>query len=159
MERGSPKCWSFHADLGCRQDWRGKHYGGSTDTHYPDVSALDACVRFYQRYCNFKVIDDQVRGEQRVVCMAESGRESEFVLQLFSGGEDKPAAPEAYHHFGFAVDSRAAVDDEIAKGREEGILIGGPEDGPFPTGYFCGLKDPNGNNVEISYGHLINPGG
>lgn len=121
------------------------------------VSALDACVRFYQRYCNFKVIDDQVKGEQRVVCMAESGRESEFVLQLFSGGEDKAAAPEAYHHFGFAVDSRAAVDDAIAKGREEGILIGEPEDGPFPTGYFCGLNDPNGNNVEISYGHLTNP--
>ncbi len=121
------------------------------------VSALDDCVRFYQRYCNLKVIDDQERGQIRVICMAEPGRESAFVLQLFSGGEDKPVAPEAYDHFGFAVDSRAAVDDAIAKGREEGILIGEPEDGSFPTGYYCGLKDPNGNIVEISYGHLISP--
>lgn len=121
------------------------------------VSALDDCIRFFQRYCNMKVIDDQDRGEIRAVQMAEPGRESAFVLQLFDGGEDTPADPETYRHFGFAVESRAAVDDAIAKAREDGILIGEPADGPFPTGYFCAIEDPNGNIVEISYGHLISP--
>jgi catechol 2,3-dioxygenase-like lactoylglutathione lyase family enzyme len=122
------------------------------------VSALDDCVRFYERYCNLKMTDDQVRGGRRVVLIAEPGRESEFVIQLIGGGEDRPATPNEDRHFGFAVESREAVDEAIAKGREDGILIWEPEDSPFPMGYFCALRDPNGNTVEISYGHLINPG-
>ncbi len=122
------------------------------------VSALDDCVRFYERYCNLKMTDDQVRGGRRVVLIAEPGRESEFVIQLIGGGEDRPAAPQNESHLGFAVESREAVDEAIAKGREDGILIWEPEDSPFPMGYFCALRDPNGNTVEISYGHLINPG-
>ena len=122
------------------------------------VSALDDCIRFYQRYCQLKVADDRVKGGRRVVLLAEPGPESELVIQLMGGGEDKPATPEEDRHLGFAVDSREAVDEAIEMGREEGILIWEPEDGPFPTGYYCGLKDPNGNTVEISYGHLIDTG-
>ena len=99
--------------------------------------------------------DDQVRGGRHVVLLAEPGRESEFVIQLLGGGEDRLAASKTDSHLGFAVDSREAVDDAIAKGREDGVIIGEPEDAPFPIGYFCGLKDPNGNTVEISYGHLL----
>ena len=65
------------------------------------------------------------------------------------------AAPQKENHFGFAVESRQAVDDAIAKGREDGAIIWAPEDVPFPIGYYCGLMDPNGNTVEISYGHPI----
>ncbi len=122
------------------------------------VNALDDCVRFYERYCGLQVTDDQVRGGRRVVLMAEPGRESEQVFQFMGGGEDRPATPQEDRHFGFAVESRAAVDEAIAKGREDGILIWEPEDAPFPGGYYCALKDPNGNTVEISYGHLISPG-
>jgi len=121
------------------------------------VDALDACIDFYQRYCNLQVADDQVRGGRRVVLLAEPGRESEFVMQLLGGGEDRPATPQEDRHFGFAVESRQAVDEALRKGREEGIIVFEPEDGPFPTGYYCGLRDPNGNTVEISYGHLIGP--
>ena len=119
------------------------------------VDALDACIDFYQRYCGLQVADDQVRGGRRVVLLAEPGREAEFVIQLLGGGEDRPAAPENEGHFGFAVDSREAVDAAVAMGRAEGIIVFEPEDIPFPIGYLCGLRDPNGNTVEIGYGHLI----
>ncbi len=119
------------------------------------VDALDACIDFYQRYCGLQVADDQVRGGRRVVLLAEPGREAEFVMQLLGGGEDRPAEPQRDNHLGFAVESRDAVDEALAKGREEGIIVFEPEDGPFPIGYFCGLRDPNGNTVEFSYGHLI----
>ncbi len=122
------------------------------------VDALDECIGFYERYCNLKATDDQVRGGRRVVLMAEPGRESEFVLQLIGGGEDGPAAPENERHFGFAVDSREAVDAAVRMGRAEGIIVYELEDLPFPIGYLCALKDPNGNTVEISYGHLISTG-
>ena len=31
-------------------------------------------------------------------------------------------------------------------------------DEPFPVGYYCGLRDPNGNYVEFSYGQPLGPG-
>ena len=123
------------------------------------VDALDACIDFYRRYCGLQVADDRVRGGRRVILMAEEGRESDFVLQLLGGGEDRPVDLQRDNHLGFAVESREAVDEALAKGREEGIVVFEPEDGPFPIGYFFGLKDPNGNTVEISYGHLLETDG
>jgi catechol 2,3-dioxygenase-like lactoylglutathione lyase family enzyme len=139
-------------------DWKENTMGARLTHIALHVNALDDCIRFYERYCDLQVTDDQVRGGRRVVLMAEPGRESEFVMQLIGGGEDEPAAPQNESHLGFAADSKEAVDEAAAKGREEGIIMFEPEDVPFPIGYICGLRDPNGNTVEISYGHLIDPG-
>lgn len=119
------------------------------------VGALDACIEFYQRYCNLEVTDDQVRGGRRVVLMAEPGRGASFVLQLLAGGVDKAPTPEEDRHFGFAVDSREEVDRLAAMAADEGILLLETFEGPFPVGYICAVKDPNGNTVEISCGHLL----
>jgi catechol 2,3-dioxygenase-like lactoylglutathione lyase family enzyme len=119
------------------------------------VGAMDACMEFYQRYCNLEVTDDQVRGGRRVVLMAESGRGANFVLQLIAGGADKAPTPGDDSHFGFAMDSREEVDRRAAMAADEGILLWETFEGPFPIGYICALKDPNGNTVEMSCGHLL----
>jgi catechol 2,3-dioxygenase-like lactoylglutathione lyase family enzyme len=128
---------------------------GSRLTHLAlHVEDLNACISFYERYCGLKVIDDQERNSMRSVCMSAPGGEG-IVIQMMSGGKDQQAAPDSNRHFGFTLDSREAVDEIAARGKEEGILIWPPEEGPFPVGYLCGLNDPNGNTVEFSYGHLI----
>ena len=33
-----------------------------------------------------------------------------------------------------------------------------PVDEPYPVGYYCGLRDPDGNFVEFSYGQPLGPG-
>ena len=119
------------------------------------VDAIDECVRFYQRYCDLEVADDQVRGGRRVVLMAETGRGESFVLQLMAGGADKDPTPDEDRHFGFAVESREEVDRLAAMAADEGILLWETFEGPFPMGYLCAVKDPNGNTVEISCGHLL----
>ena len=119
------------------------------------VGDVEGCIRFYQRYAGMRVVSDQERNGCRMVLLSFDGRESTFVLQLIAGGEDAEASPDKERHIGFAADSRAEVDDIVTRGREEGILIYGPDDADFPTGYFCWLKDPNGNTVEFSYGHLV----
>jgi catechol 2,3-dioxygenase-like lactoylglutathione lyase family enzyme len=119
------------------------------------VDAMDACIEFYQRYCNLEVTDDQVRGGRRVVLMAEPGRGASFVLQLIAGGVDKAPTPGDDSHFGFAMDSREEVDRRAAMAADEGILLWETFEGPFPIGYICALKDPNGNTVEMSCGHLL----
>lgn len=119
------------------------------------VEAVDETIEFYRRYCGLRVIDDQVRGGRRNLLLAEPGREAELVLQLIAGGRYRAVAADDDHHLGFAVDSREEVDRCLAMAKAEGILAFDIYEGPFPVGYFCGIKDPNGNVVEISCGHLL----
>ena len=119
------------------------------------VEAIEDCVQFYQRYCGLQIVDDEITGGRRLVQLAEPGREARLVLQLMAGGKDKAATPEEDRHLGFALDSREEVDRCAAMAAEDGILIWETYEGPFPTGYVCGVRDPNGNSVEISCGHLL----
>ena len=119
------------------------------------VGSMDACIGFYQRYCNLEITDDQERGGRRVVLMAEPGRGANFVLQLLAGGTDKAPTPEEDQHLGFAVDSREEVDRLAAMAADDDILLLEPFEGPYPVGYIFAINDPNGNTVEISFGHLL----
>lgn len=122
------------------------------------VAHLDACVAFYRDFCGMAVVHERRAGNQRIVWMAEPGRETDFVFVLMEGGDDLQLAERDYRHFGFALASRAAVDAVAARGAAAGCLVWPPRDEPFPVGYYCGLRDPNGNRVEFSYGQPLGPG-
>jgi catechol 2,3-dioxygenase-like lactoylglutathione lyase family enzyme len=53
-------------------------------------------------------------------------------------------------HFGFHLASRAAVDAIAARARAAGILVDEPQYAGPVVGYFCTIKDPDGNLVEFS---------
>ena len=86
------------------------------------------------------------------------GKEHEFIFVLMPGGQPRQLADEDYSHFGFALDSRAAVDALAARAQAAGCLIWPPRDEPYPVGYYCGVRDPAGNYVEFSYGQPLGPG-
>ncbi|MEM7255614.1 MAG: hypothetical protein AAF493_29800, partial [Pseudomonadota bacterium] len=44
------------------------------------------------------------------------------------------------------------------KASDAGCLVWPPRDEPYPVGYYCGVKDPDGNFVEFSYGQPLGPG-
>lgn len=90
--------------------------------------------------------------------MAEPSRETDFIFVLMNGGQNLVLADNDYRHFGFALDSHAAVDDIAERARQAGCLVWEPRQEPFPVGYYCGLRDPNGNYVEFSYGQPLGPG-
>ena len=119
---------------------------------------IDACIDFYQQCCGMDIVHSRTAGEQRIVWMAEPGRESDFIFVLMNGGQNLELPDSDYRHFGFALDSRAAVDAIAELGRERGCLVWPPRDEGFPVGYYCGLRDPNGNFVEFSYGQPLGPG-
>ena len=89
---------------------------------------------------------------------AEPGRENEFIYVLISGGPGRDQAEKDYSHAGFAMESRAAVDAIAAKAKAAGCLIWEPREEPYPVGYYCGVRDPDGNAVEFSYGQPLGPG-
>ncbi|MCY1351402.1 Glyoxalase/Bleomycin resistance protein/Dioxygenase superfamily protein [compost metagenome] len=123
--------------------------------HVPD---LEACVGFYRRFCGMRVIHERAGKGSRIVWMAEPGKEHQFIFVIMPGGADRHLASDDYSHFGFAVDSREAVDAIAADAEHAGCLIWPPRDEPYPVGYYCGLRDPAGNYVEFSYGQPLGPG-
>ncbi len=122
------------------------------------VEDIDACVEFYREFCAMGVVHARTAGTQRIVWLAEPGREEDFIFVVMNGGQNLHLPDRDYRHFGFALDSRAAVDNIAARGASRDCLVWAPRDEPFPVGYYCGLRDPNGNFVEFSYGQPLGPG-
>lgn len=118
------------------------------------VRDLGACVAFYADYCGLT----EVHRREGVVWLAEAGRETDFILVLLAGGPGRERAAQDYGHLGFALSSRAAVDAAAARAAADGRLIWPPRDEPYPTGYYCGVADPDGNAVEFSFGQPLGPG-
>ena len=124
------------------------------------VTDLDACVGFYSDFCGMTVFHERQGSgtQQRIVWMAEPGREADFIFVLMSGGRDLDLPEKDYRHFGFAVASRAAVDEIAARADKCRCLVWAPRAESFPVGYYCGLRDPNGNYIEFSFGQPLGPG-
>jgi lactoylglutathione lyase len=123
------------------------------------VVDVDASIAFYRDFCDLKVVhshgDDP---KERTVWMAEEGREQAFVLVLVSGGEGHSQPENDMTHYGFAVGRREDVDRVAEQGRAAGCLYWEPQELPYPVGYLCALRDPDGYVVEFSYGQPLGPG-
>lgn len=122
------------------------------------VRDLDACVSFYESYAGLIIVHRRETHGKRVVWLAQPGRESEFILVLLPGGPGRNQAAEDFSHLGFALDSQHAVDEIAARAARAGILEWEPRQEPYPVGYYCGLRDPDGGFVEFSYGQPLGPG-
>src|SRR5262249_15044200 len=93
----------------------------------------------------------------RVVWLGEREMDVDFVLVLFQVNDLPAPGPSTLRHLGFAVASREEVDEAAREGRAAGVLMIEPlYAGPI-VGYFCIVTDPDGNQVEFSYGQPINP--
>lgn len=126
--------------------------------HVPD---LDTCIDFYHRYVGMAVIHQRggsADHPQRIVWMSEPGRESDFVFVMMPGGTALTLPERDYRHLGFAVASKAAVDAKVELAEKDGCLLWPARQEPFPVGYYCGVMDPAGNQVEFSYGQPLGPG-
>jgi len=122
------------------------------------VRDLDACIAFYREFCGMRVMHEREDAGTPVVWLAEPGREGEFIIVLIPGGPGRDQSDRDLSHFGFALDSRDAVDAIAAKAEAAGCLAWPPREEPYPVGYYCGLRDPDGNFVEFSYGQPLGPG-
>ena len=121
------------------------------------VQDLEACVDFYQTYAQMRLTHDRVNEGKRVVWLAEPGKEKEFIVVLIPGGPGRDQISTDYSHLGFALDSKAAVDAIANQARSDGILEWEPRQEPYPVGYYCGIRDPDGNFVEFSFGQPLGP--
>lgn len=121
------------------------------------VRDLEASRTFYEHYCGLHVSRERHAG-QTIYWLAEPGRDQQFILVLIPGGPGRDQPANDYSHLGYALDSREAVDAIAERARAAGCLLWEPREEPYPVGYYCGLRDPDGNAVEFSYGQPLGPG-
>lgn len=129
------------------------------------IRDLDKSVAFYTDFTPMKKIheryDEVTRMRTAWLSDRPEGRETEFVLVLIEGDppmiEDahpqQPIAPVS--HLGFSVESREEVDRIAERARAAGILRFGPTYLDDVVGYICIIADPDGHQLEFSYGQVL----
>ena len=125
------------------------------------VRDLEACLAFYQRYAGLMMVRDRrPHGNtgKRIVWLSESGKEQTFIIVILPGGPGRNQQDNDFSHLGFALASKQAVDDIAEMASTENILAWPCKQEAYPVGYYCGVKDPDGNFVEFSYGQPLGPG-
>ncbi len=121
------------------------------------VHDLDRTVAFYRKHVGLHVVHERIDNGNRIVWLAEREADADFVLVLFQVSAEVALGPGSLQHLGFSVASRAEVDAAAAAARAEGVLALEPVYAGPIVGYFCIVKDPDGNQVEFSFGQPINP--
>jgi len=119
------------------------------------VKDIDASITFYARYCRMKVVHDRTEESTRVVWLGWGEDPPKFVIVLLGISYERNEQPPS-QHIGMAVDSREEVDRIHQRGVDDDVPVHWPptDAGPI-VGYYCGLRDPDGNMVEFSFGQRI----
>lgn len=115
------------------------------------VADLDASLAFYARYAGMQVVH-QRQDTTRVAWISDLTRP--FVLVLI---EVSHVASQlgGFNHIGVGCASRSEVDRLCAQARADGCLALGPTDSGYPVGYWAFLRDPDGHQLEISFGQEV----
>jgi catechol 2,3-dioxygenase-like lactoylglutathione lyase family enzyme len=118
------------------------------------VADAERSIDFYAAYADMAVVHrraDEATG-QSVVWLSDRTRP--FVIVLIEADPLSPALG-GFHHLGVAVDSRDEVDRLVARAVEEGRPVVGPVDAGDPVGYWAFVVDPDGHNLELSFGQEV----
>jgi len=129
------------------------------------ISNLDKSLEFYTNHTPLRKIHqryDEVT-KMRTAWLSDRppGRETEYVLVLIEGDPPqiknaRPQVPIApVSHLGFSVETKAEVDEIAERARQAGILKFGPIYLDDIVGYICIIADPDGHQLEFSYGQVL----
>lgn len=129
------------------------------------VRDLDASIEFYRRFARLDVVH---RREESSVIDAESGnpvggrvawmsdllRPFAIVLLETDTGAGRGQLG-GWAHLGVACVSVDDVDRRLVEAAQAGLTIIGPCADDEPVGYWGIIVDPDGHNLELSYGQRV----
>jgi len=121
------------------------------------VTDVGRTIAFYHAFAGVHVVHDRVDGDVRVAWLSENVEEPEFVIVVIGSAPGTANDPPRMAHFGYDVTSRAEVDAIALRAATAGCLVEPAHDAGPVVGYYCMLRDPDGNLVEFSHGQSINP--
>jgi catechol 2,3-dioxygenase-like lactoylglutathione lyase family enzyme len=116
------------------------------------VRDVGASIDFYERYASMRVVHERSGGERRVAWLSDL--RVGFVVVLLEA-EKIEGRLAGFAHLGVGCESRDEVDRLCAMARREGRLAAGPTDSGQPVGYWAFVRDPDGHNLELSFGQEV----
>jgi lactoylglutathione lyase len=119
------------------------------------VTDLDASLAFYERYASMDVVHRRTDpgGGNSVAWISDLTRP--FVVVLIEVDTVDQRLGGVYGHLGIGVDARAEVDRRCADAKAAGYTVFGPIDSGPPVGYWGYIVDPDGHNLELSFGQEV----
>jgi catechol 2,3-dioxygenase-like lactoylglutathione lyase family enzyme len=118
------------------------------------VTNLDASLEFYERYAAMQVVHRRADpGGNAVAWLSDLTRP--FVVVLIETETVDAHLGGVFGHIGVGVESREVVDRLLSQARDEGRGVFGPLDSGPPVGYWGYIVDPDGHNLELSYGQEV----
>lgn len=117
------------------------------------VDDVDRSARFYARFAGMVEVHRRTDPDTGARVAWIGDRTRPFVIVLI---ENAPAMKlDGWSHLGVACRDRADVDRLMAEASAEGHETTGPlDDGP-PVGYWGIIVDPDGHNLELSFGQEV----
>lgn len=120
---------------------------------------IDRAVEFYTTLTPLVVVDRlRVDGGESVWLANAPHQRTPFALVLLGSDENRGQSQgvlQPFAHIGIEVPQRGDVDAWAQKAEVAGCLHWEPRQMPDPIGYICGLKDPDGNIIEIAHGQRV----
>ncbi len=114
------------------------------------TSNVERSARFYCDWAGMEIIHDRrdPGHTHRVVWVRLADQADSLIIVIIESEERRPTG--WMDHFGFHVTSRADVDLIAERARAIEILVDEPQYAGPVVGYFCTIKDPDGNLLEFS---------
>lgn len=117
------------------------------------VSDLQRSIDFYTSYCGLALIKDRRLEGGSTIWLGPppaAGEHATFVLVLMRG-----EVVNRLEHLGFQCDSKEQVDAIAAAAERADILVEPPTLTGGDVGYWTVIKDPDGHQVEFTYGQPL----
>jgi catechol 2,3-dioxygenase-like lactoylglutathione lyase family enzyme len=118
------------------------------------VTDVDASVDFYRRYADMEVVHRRHDDETDTTVVWVSDRTRPFVIVLIEQAAVGGGLT-GFAHLGVGCATRDEVDRRCAAAGKEGRRVLGPLDSGYPVGYWAMIADPDGHNLELSYGQEV----
>ncbi len=117
------------------------------------VAAAARSADFYEQYAHMQVVHRRVDGDSGATVVWLSDLTRPFVVVLIETAVSHTLG--GFAHLGVGCADRGDVDTRCASARAAGLEVLGPlDDGP-PVGYWAIIADPDGHNLELSFGQEV----
>ncbi len=118
------------------------------------VTDLDKSIAFYEKWAGMKV-QERPKDAVGIKGARLAAKGSNFVISLLEMPVQTALPMPGVMHLGFECNSKAQVDKVATDAKKAGILLSGPVDSGPDLGYQTYISDPDGNNLEFSFGQTL----
>ena len=118
------------------------------------VTDLSKSIAFYKKWAGMTAQDGPADpGGVKGARMTQTA--GDFAISLLEMPVSNALPMPGVMHLGLDCTSRAQVDKIASDAKKAGILLSGPVDSGPGLGYQTYISDPDGNNLEFSFGQQL----